>query len=175
MIKTNKGYIYVLSHPEMPGLVKIGMTTKGGEDRARQLCTTGVPGNFVLEFEILTPEAAACEFEIHKALAQDRIQGRELFRVDVDKAVATALKACAECFDVRVADQFECEYIDLIPHVLQAGEDLDVDYTELCGALSWIEREDLERCFERMAETQRRNEEHRRKCEIEGRNLLGRG
>ena len=43
-----RGYIYVLSNEFMRGIVKIGMTKspdRSGDDRARELSTTGVPGN----------------------------------------------------------------------------------------------------------------------------------
>lgn len=45
--KENHGLVYVLSNRVMPGLVKIGMTTRSEIDaRLRELYTTGVPVPF---------------------------------------------------------------------------------------------------------------------------------
>jgi len=37
------GWIYCLSNPSMPGILKVGMTDKTPEERAKTLFTTGVP------------------------------------------------------------------------------------------------------------------------------------
>jgi hypothetical protein len=44
------GYVYCLTNPSMPGLVKIGMTTNDPEERAAELSSaTGVPTPFRVE------------------------------------------------------------------------------------------------------------------------------
>jgi T5orf172 domain len=48
------GFVYVLSNEAMPGIVKVGMTTKLAEDRAKQLRGTGVPLPFHVEFRSAT-------------------------------------------------------------------------------------------------------------------------
>lgn len=48
------GYIYILSAEYMPNIVKMGMTkslSRSPYDRARELKTTGVPGQFKVEFQ----------------------------------------------------------------------------------------------------------------------------
>ena len=43
----NKGLVYVLTNSAMPGLVKIGMTTRDSVDtRMKELYSTGVPVPF---------------------------------------------------------------------------------------------------------------------------------
>ncbi len=53
MIKyNNTGIVYVLSNRAMPGLVKIGMTTRPELDaRLKELYTTGVPVPFDVEYD----------------------------------------------------------------------------------------------------------------------------
>jgi hypothetical protein len=83
-----KGYIYVLSNPKMPGLVKIGCTTRRVEERLRELSeASGVPVPFTLEayFESDTPEEH--EAQIHRRLAAQRVKGREFFEAETMAAV----------------------------------------------------------------------------------------
>ena len=45
-----EGWVYCLSNPSMPGLLKIGMTLQTPEKRAKGLFSTGVAEAFVIEF-----------------------------------------------------------------------------------------------------------------------------
>ena len=79
----SRGYVYVLSNPAMPGLVKIGRTIHNPEDRARQLDNTGVPMPFVVECSVLSPDCAALESEAHDLLFDKRARaGREFFHAE---------------------------------------------------------------------------------------------
>jgi|GEM_PF-5063260 len=82
-------YIYLLSNASMPGLVKIGMTTKLPEERASQLSTTGVPGKFeVHDYWTVDPEELrSAELKIHKSLERYRYaKDREFFELSVEEA-----------------------------------------------------------------------------------------
>ena len=46
MSNPQKGLVYVLSNPAMPGLVKIGQTTNEITSRMNELSNTGVPLHF---------------------------------------------------------------------------------------------------------------------------------
>lgn len=84
----NKGYVYVLSNPALPGLVKIGYSMHSGAARRAQLSNTSVPHSFELVFEVLIPSAFLAEQEIHRRLARYReSEGREFFRVDTASAI----------------------------------------------------------------------------------------
>ena len=90
------GYVYVLSNPSMPGIVKIGHSIYGGKHRANALYKniTGVPEPFRLEFEVFTQDYALIEERAHEALASARVNAsREFFRCDVREAVLAVLKA----------------------------------------------------------------------------------
>jgi hypothetical protein len=89
-----RGYVYVLSNPSMPGIVKIGRSVEGGKHRARQIYTTGVPTPFEVQFEILVSEPEYVERAAHDRLAKYRENGsREFFRCEVDEA-ALAIADC---------------------------------------------------------------------------------
>jgi len=93
----SRGYIYVLSNPSMPGVVKIGRSSIGGDARASQLYTTGVPRPFYLEFEILVPDAASLELHIHESLHRYRLhKGREFFRATPGRAIFIILGELAK-------------------------------------------------------------------------------
>jgi T5orf172 domain len=45
-----RGYLYMISNKAMPGLLKIGYTTRSIEERISELHSTGVPSRFEKEF-----------------------------------------------------------------------------------------------------------------------------
>lgn len=94
MIKQNSktGIVYVLTNSVMPGLVKIGMTTRGNIDaRMKELYSTGVPVPFdcVYACEVKVSDCAKIEKALHKAFEPNRINAnREFFRIDATQATA---------------------------------------------------------------------------------------
>lgn len=92
-----EGYVYVLSNPAMPSLVKIGRSIESGRKRANDIYQTGVPVPFVVEFEILSDDCVALESAAHDALESKRVsKEREFFKVDVDEAIdAVVSEFCA--------------------------------------------------------------------------------
>jgi len=82
------GWVYALTHPAMPGLVKIGMTLRGDiQSRIDELgAATGVPGSFSLlvAFRVCNPRVH--EAEMHRRYHSRRVDsGREFFYVTNDK------------------------------------------------------------------------------------------
>lgn len=78
------GYIYCLSNPAMPGLLKVGQTTDYPEVRLQQLNTTGVPTSFLLEFCFRVDNAVLVEKEIHQNLSAFRYNSnREFFEITI--------------------------------------------------------------------------------------------
>lgn len=85
--------VYVLSNTAMPGLVKIGHTTKSLRDRMAQLsAATGVPKPFELEAWFPCPPRLARRHERAIRLHFDsrRTPSREFFSVDVEEALTVA-------------------------------------------------------------------------------------
>lgn len=88
----SKGWVYILSNPFMPGLLKVGMTTTSPEARAKELSAgTGVPASFVVEASYFSEDPRGDESKIHKALSEYRVNnGREFFQC----SIAQAHEAC---------------------------------------------------------------------------------
>lgn len=91
------GFIYALSNPAYPGLVKVGKTSKLAEDRAKKLQGTGVPMPFAVEFRAATSRPAEVERRAHELLAARRVaRDREFFRVSVGGAIDAIEQALLE-------------------------------------------------------------------------------
>jgi S-DNA-T family DNA segregation ATPase FtsK/SpoIIIE len=82
--------IYILSNPAMPGIVKIGRTSRSAAERVAELSShTGVPTGFVLVQEYSVPAGSEAERTVHEHLAAHRLAGnREFFRLEAEEAVA---------------------------------------------------------------------------------------
>jgi hypothetical protein len=83
------GYIYVLTNPTIPDLVKIGKTTNL-EDRVRSLSShSGVPVPFEVYYscEVIDPDKV--EKHIHDGFGDHRINPkREFFRINPERVVS---------------------------------------------------------------------------------------
>ncbi|MBZ9752707.1 GIY-YIG nuclease family protein [Deinococcus sp. HMF7604] len=85
------GYVYVLSNESLPGVLKVGMTSRDPFTRAAELTTTGLPMPFRVEFCLMTERPSALELALHQQFAAQRVQaGREFFRVSVREVVGAA-------------------------------------------------------------------------------------
>lgn len=86
------GYLYILTNPSMPGLVKVGRTERHPEDRRQELSlATGVPTPFHLDHWIFVSDCHQAEKDMHTQWAQAgyRVrQEREFFRRTVEEARA---------------------------------------------------------------------------------------
>ncbi|MEN9912495.1 MAG: hypothetical protein RI956_939 [Pseudomonadota bacterium] len=83
------GWVYILSNKSYPHLVKIGMTTKTPEERAKSLNNTSVPHLFVVKYKLRVNNHEKLEKTVHRKLNHFREnQGREFFRCTVEDAIA---------------------------------------------------------------------------------------
>ena len=83
-----EGYIYCLSNEFMPGILKVGMTERTPDVRAKELFTTGVPTPFTIEFAKKVKDVKTKEKTLHELLEQytDRVSpNREFFRVSLEE------------------------------------------------------------------------------------------
>lgn len=88
--RMSEGYLYCLSNPSMPGILKIGMTERTPEDRAKELFTTGVALPFKIEFAKKVKNPKDKEIELHDIL-DDYIPRvyprREFFRASPEQVL----------------------------------------------------------------------------------------
>lgn len=82
------GFIYIMSNPAYPGDLKIGQTKNDPEERRKELGSTGVLHDYVLEYRALSEEYESLEREIHRSLAKQRVRpDREFFTISVPEAI----------------------------------------------------------------------------------------
>ncbi|GBU07387.1 hypothetical protein AwDysgo_07180 [Bacteroidales bacterium] len=90
--QSDKGIVYVLSNSTMPGLVKIGMTSRESIDaRMKELYSTGVPVPFDCEYacEVRASDCTKIEKALHTAFEPNRINNnREFFSIKPQQAIA---------------------------------------------------------------------------------------
>ncbi len=85
------GYVYVLSNPRMPGLLKVGCTTREVAERVDELNgATGVPAPFTVEAYFASSAPEEHEAQIHGRLNGKRIKGKEFFEAPLTEVVQTA-------------------------------------------------------------------------------------
>lgn len=105
------GIVYLLTNPVMPGLVKIGMTTREDMDsRMKELYSTGVPVPFECQFacRVKKSDCAKIEKALHTAFSPQRINAnREFFRIQVEQAKAILELFHHEDVTVEVTDEIE--------------------------------------------------------------------
>lgn len=78
----SKGYVYILTNPSMPSIVKIGKTTRTPQQRCDELWQTGVPTPFKVHAQYFSPDCHALERDVHLALSSHRVSSsREFFTI----------------------------------------------------------------------------------------------
>lgn len=121
--KDKIGIVYVLTNSTMPGLVKIGMTTRESIDaRMKELYSTGVPVPFdcVYACEVKVSDCAKIEKALHKAFEPNRVNAnREFFSIKAEQA--TAILELFNRKDITSEVTAEIEN-DLTPEDKVAGE-----------------------------------------------------
>ncbi len=83
------GCVYILVNEAMPGLVKIGQTSRTAEERAGELLPpTGVPCPFEVACALYCEQYKKLETDIHKKLNAYRVNTKkEFFRYPVNDAI----------------------------------------------------------------------------------------
>jgi hypothetical protein len=144
-----KGYLYILSNPAMPGLLKIGLTTRTVPDRVAELsAATGVPSVFTVEayFESSSPQKH--EKAVHQKLRKHRVAGKEFFRVSLDEAIESArdITGNVPLGNPRQLSEEERSLMRLRDFIIASGR--EAPGVRRCGAChyTFLSGEDAERC-----------------------------
>lgn len=87
-----RGWVYVISNPAMPGLLKVGYSMKDPQLRALEFGGTGVPHSYHVEWDILLDNPRKIEQEAHSRLTGCR-EAKEWFRCSVVEAIQAIKKA----------------------------------------------------------------------------------
>jgi hypothetical protein len=80
-----RGWVYIITNEAMPGLVKVGYSTKDPSLRAGELNHTGSPTPYQVVYDALVPAPREVEQRAHAALKEYRA-GKEWFRCSASKA-----------------------------------------------------------------------------------------
>jgi len=82
-----KGFVYVMSNKSMPGIIKIGMSTKMPEERAKELSSdTSTPTSFIVEYYAIFDDMIKAERMAHQRLKPHH-HGKEFFSTTVENAI----------------------------------------------------------------------------------------
>lgn len=89
----------------MPGLIKIGRSSRGATSRAKEMHTTGVPSPFHVEFEILVDFHEDVERAAHEALDRFRVSdSREFFKCEPWDGEQAILDSYVGSFGAHIID-----------------------------------------------------------------------
>lgn len=158
----SKGYVYILSNPMMPGLVKIGKTTREVNARAVELYQTGVPAPFKVEHQVHTPDCDTLELKIHQVLSKYRVDpSREFFKClvsvakhELDELRSDQINDWVDYFVPEHTIVHVDEFIDPASiHVL--ANNSGRSFSEIAHALDYIRPEEIEPALARYERRER--------------------
>ncbi len=87
------GYVYVISNPLFPDLVKIGFTDKTPEQRIDQLDSTGLPESYIEHYRIRTINARELEKRLHMHFDSFRYKkDKEFFKLHPHEVYQVLMK-----------------------------------------------------------------------------------
>lgn len=102
---STEGNVYILTNPAMPGLVKIGKTSRTVEERLRELNSTGVPMPFEIAYSRKVEHMDSAARDMHEHFDLCRVSdGGEFFRLAIPSAV-TRLETYEEALSEAVLEE----------------------------------------------------------------------
>uniref|UniRef100_UPI0040486447 GIY-YIG nuclease family protein n=1 Tax=Cyanobium sp. TaxID=2164130 RepID=UPI0040486447 len=106
------GIVYVLTNPAMPGMVKIGKTSRAMDARLNELYSTGVPLPFEYAYAAMVSDEGTVEHAFHLAFGPYRVnQKRKFFSIEPEQPIA--LLRLMEIEDVTPSIQREADSVDV--------------------------------------------------------------
>lgn len=86
-----RGWVYVITNRAMPGLYKVGFSTKDPLLRAEELGHTGSPHPYIVIYDALVENPRDIEQAAHRLLNEKR-EGKEWFRCSANEAIGAIKK-----------------------------------------------------------------------------------
>lgn len=80
-----KGWVYIITNPSIPNVLKVGWSKNDPKLRAEQF-NTGAPDNYIVEYDALVDEPDKIEKQAH-SLLEEHDKKKEWFRCDISIAV----------------------------------------------------------------------------------------
>lgn len=122
----SQGFVYILTNPSMPGIVKIGKTTRSVDQRALELYQTGVPTPFEVVSYVESPDCCELERQAHLEFRNSRVsESREFFSVSWERVHDSLQRLLLE--QVR-------ELVEIYtPDQTLVSSDLYVDEGDICA------------------------------------------
>ena len=122
----SKGFVYALSNPSFPELLKIGFSSKVPDARAGELYTTGVPTPYGLSYYCFINDAKDIERRVHSMLSRYRHnKGREFFQVDVASLKRLISSLAAPDYEFEDNQQISAPKKHQITMVSRDGDELE--------------------------------------------------
>lgn len=106
---SNYGFVYILSHPLMPNVYKIGCTDRAPLQRVSELSSsTSIPCPFDLVFYCQVENHKAVEYDLHEFFKESRIStNREFFEFDLEFLFRQVFPSFKEvCLDYSECSQY---------------------------------------------------------------------
>jgi len=100
------GILYFLTNEAMPGLIKIGYTTRELDSRLQQLNTTGIPSPFQVAAIFHVRNSSLCEKDVHAKLARYRSNPKREFFSN------SAAHLISESIDIIGKYMYPSSYLD---------------------------------------------------------------
>ena len=138
------GVLYVLTNDALPGLLKVGKTSKSPEVRAAELSATGLPAPFGVAWKSRPlHDVSNAERAAHRALAAYRESaGREFFRVDLPEAL-------------RLLREIEVKFLDSLWHAQRQETERYIQRIQRVRGDEWDETQRLQQAFDSWSDSSR--------------------
>ena len=112
-----RGWVYVIANDSMPGLVKVGFSTKDPHLRAEELSSTGTPLPFRVLYDALVFSPREIEQSVHAAMSS-HLTGKEWFRCSGLEAMTRIREAAGHRLiveQVHLPDSLAAPFSDAHP------------------------------------------------------------
>jgi hypothetical protein len=161
-MQDTQGFVYVIANAAMPGIVKIGRTSRNPIDRAAELYGTGVPLPFRIEFVLYSENSMAMEERAHKRFARHRLNaGREFFEVSTADVIEWMVNSAIGEHDLT------CIYCE--KELRQESIDYACNETgchpfEATDLLRYVDADEIRMAYDRMCRDRLQQKEEPAQC-----------